>query len=731
MPRERILTDVSAFLEEVLRILSKSQDISAVYDLLFEVAKVRLNTASSCFWQYNAADGLLQATYLAGDHSPNNHIGFQLNVGSGPGNRLVSGVTRRVRAYPADELRQLTGNLEIIRGEVKTVYIAPMLQGTLLLGAFSFASNEMPVEESHLRYIEQCLSVVALAFTSQSNRKSEDKRLLQMRLLHQITEKALMSLNLDDLLASTARLLKDYFLYYNVYIFIYDQEKDTLDLRAMAGSFENEIPLPLTVSPSDGCVGYAYKTHETYYARDIREDPRYMPEIPDRIEALSELAVPIMQGTNVLGVLDVQADRPDSFDDFDLELMNTLANELASAIMRARDYEILKNYSQQLEVYQTQMEQDLRISEQILHMNIPSDFVSPNLDTSLHFRAHHSIGGDIVLLQLIGDYSYILVGDVSGHGISSALISTSTFSFLDNILAQVPTIEAMVQGLDEFWNHNFRELGYYATFFTARLHNATGSLEYLNCAHPRPLFIQRSSGTMFALDHSIPPIGLFDLDKEALVSRQWIKLSPGDKLVFYTDGILSEHPEQPVFTDQDLQLLISRFRHLPHAAFHQFVLWNLRKHRLGFRSADDEVFLSLSYTAHPTVSHYVENMDQTLQLIHKASRLGKAIGLPTPNLIRLTSILEETALALLARKRESAMAPRLFICVDFQSKKFNLTMHDANLFLAEEHFLDASGEILPLERQLPREALKLIKAKMPDVEIKKLDKGLMFVCPIS
>ncbi len=731
MPRERMATELSTFLDVVLRTLNKTQEIKAVFDLLFEVARVRLGAVSGCFWVYNAPDGYLQASYLVGNYSPNNYIGFQLDVSKDPGKKLVASVTRRVRSFPAEELRRYAGNADIIRNEAETVYVAPLLQGTLLLGAFSFVSNEPAVEDSSLRFIEKCLSIIALAYASVSNRQSEDKRLLQMRLLQQITEKALMSLNLDDLLASTARLLKDYFLYYNVYIFIYDQEKDRLDLRAVAGSIENEIPLPLAVNPDEGCVGYAYKSHRTYYARDIREDPWYLPEIPNRIEALSEVAVPIMQGDNVLGVLDVQADRPDSFDEFDLESLNTLANELASAIMRARDYEILKNYSQQLEAYQSQMEQDLRISEQILHMNIPSDFVSPNLDATLYFRAHNSIGGDIVLLKLQGDYSYIIVGDVSGHGISSALISTSSFSFLDNILAQTPTIESLVNGLNEFWNHNFRELGYYATFFTARLHNATGSLEYLNCAHTRPMFIQHSSGTMYALEHSIPPIGLFEMDKAAVVSRQWLKLSPGDKLIFYTDGILSEYPDQPVFTDQDLQLLISRFRHLPHSAFHQFVLWNLRKQRLGFRSADDEVFLSLSYTAHPTVSHFVENMDQTLQLIHKAGRLGKTIGLMTSTLLRLSSLLEETALALLARKRESALAPRLFICVDFQPKKFNLTMHDANLFLAEEHFLDASDEIPPLERQLPREALKLIKAKLPDVEIKKLDKGLMFVCPIT
>jgi hypothetical protein len=124
-------------------------------------------------------------------------------------------------------------------------------------------------------------------------------------------------------------------------------------------------------------------------------------------------------------------------------------------------------------------------------------------------------------------------------------------------------------------------------------------------------------------------------------------------------------------------------------------------------------------------------MDQTLQLIQKISHLGKVLFLPTSQLIKLTGILEETVLALLARKREAALPPRLFVSIDFQPKKFNLTMYDANLFLNEESFIEAANEIPPLERQLPREALKLVKSKLPEVEIKKLDKGLMFVCPLD
>jgi len=722
---------LNEFTRAVVEEATRGPSADGCLELLARVAAKHLGAYKTGFWRYLLSENSVECVHAWGPQEQGVKKGERLPIDSEVTSYILQGLSRKIRTLPAAVIRERFPRAPLLERQARTLYVAPLFLRNELLGAFTFECDREAVDEETLDAFKRYVDAVALGYGGIRRERGSTKRLLHMKLLHEITGKALMTLNLNELLESTVTLLKNYFFYYNVYIFLYDHEQDVLSLKAVAGEYKERIKLPMSLRSTQGCVGVAYRTKDIYYCRDTRTDPAYVPEFPDVQEALSEIAVPIVQGDNVLGVLDVQADRPESFDQFDLESMSALTNELASAITRARDYEILKNFSEQLRVYQQQMDQDLRISEQILNMNVPLDFVSPQVDTALHFRAHRSIGGDIVLLRAAGEYSYLLLGDVSGHGISSALISTSSFSFLSNLLAGAPTVEQLVQMLNDFWLANFKELGYYATFFIGRLHNATGSFEYINCAHPRAIFYQLSSGAATELDHGVPPIGFFELDAEAAIRQQWVKFAAGDKLVLYTDGFLREFPQPGRFTDEDVRTLVTRFGSLPHAIFHQFILWNARRMRHGVAPADDEVLLSLCYNAHPTIGHYLDNIDQTLSLIRKVGRMGMSLGVPGETLDQLNSILEETALALLARKKQAPVIPRLFVSVDFQPRKFNLTLLDANMFLKEENFAEFPQSIPPLEKQLPEGSLKLIKGRAPRVEIKRIEKGLLFSCPFE
>jgi len=722
---------LAEFTRAVVEEATRGPSPDGCLELLTRVGGKHLGAYKTGFWRYLLSENSVECTHVWGPQEQGVKRGERLPLDGDIANYVLQGLSQSILMLPARAFRERFPRARLLERQAKTLYVAPLFLRSELLGAFIFECDREAVPKETLDVFRRYVDAIALAYGGTRRDRGSTKRLLHMKLLHQMTEKALMTLDLSELLESTVSLLKNYFLYYNVYIFLYDPEQDVLSLEAMAGEYKDRIQLPMSLRSSQGCVGVAYRSRDIYYCRDTRTDPAYVPEFEELREALSEIAVPITQGDNVLGVLDVQAAEPESFDQFDLESMGTLANELASAITRARDYEILKNFSEQLRTYQEQVDQDLRISEQILNMNVPVDFVSPQIDTALHFRAHHSIGGDIVLLRGAGEYSYVLLGDVSGHGISSALISTSSFSFLSNLLAGAPTVEQLVQLFNDFWRANFKELGYYATFFIGRLHNTSGTFEYVNCAHPRCILYQLGSGSVTELNHGIPPIGLFELDAKAAVQQQWLKLAAGDKLVLYTDGFLCDYPHPGRFTDDDVRNLIARFGSLPHAIFHQFILWHARHKRRGVSSADDEVLLSLCYNAHPAVGHYHDNIDQTLSLIRKVGRLGMALGVPGESLDQLNTILEETALALLARRKQAPVVPRLFVSVDFQPRKLNLALLDANLFLKEENFADFPQAIPPLEKQLPEGSLKLIKSRSPQVEIKRIEKGLLFSCPFE
>ncbi len=721
-------TDLARFSSEVIKTTNASHSYKEAFASLFDVAKDNLSVFKMSFWRYSSGESAIVCDLTLGEVIDGVETGKAISLDSEIADFILSQLSQAIRVLSAREIRRKFPSETLAESRARTCYVVPLVLHSELLGALCFESDTDPYPEESLRKFEEYLGAVSLAYSAVKRETRGTKRLLQMRLLHQIAERALMRLDLKDILVSTVRLLKNYFLYYNAYIFIYRPEDDTLELQAVAGSYADKMKLPVQLSTSQGCIGRAFTTRNTYYCRDARTDPFYVQEVPGEVEALSELAVPIAQGNNVLGVLDVQANKPNAFDQFDIESMETLSSEIASSIIRAYDYEILKNYSKQLEVYQMQVEHDLRISEQILNMNLPQDYASPYVDTCLYFKAHHSIGGDVVLLRSAETYSYIVVGDVSGHGISSALISTSTYSYLSNALSKVPPVETLIRNFNNFWTENFKDVGYYATLFAGRLHNLTGNLEYINCAHPSPMVFQMSSGKVVCLEKALPPIGLFELDTDADIQRNWIKLGRNDKLLAYTDGLLREYPTPGKFKEEDLRVLFQQMGTYPHAIAHQFILWSIQNASRGISSADDEVLITFTYTASPAIGAYVETIEDTIALLHKVNVIGATMAVATDVLDDLVGILEETALALLARKKETPFRPRLFVQIDFLPKKFNLAILDANLFLKDEKMLETRETIPPLEDQLPSGTLKLIKNKLATVEIKKIEKGLLFVC---
>ncbi len=727
MKESELEAKLSAFTARVIRETNGSQSYAPAFNILYEVATDILSAKKMTFWKYSSSDSSFYCDYMQGTVKTGVKRGDKIGLDSPVAEFILGQISHRTKFILADDIRKLSPGADLVERETLSCYFLPLFFQTHLLGLFCFETTEKQINNERVGLMQEYVDAVALYYSALRREARGTKRLMQMRLLHQIAERALMRVDLKDILTTTAKLLKNYFLYYNVYIFLYRPDEEALELSAVAGAYADKLVLPPKISTSKGCIGEAFRTRTTYYCKDARTDPYYLPEIEGDIEAISELAVPIAQGNNILGVLDVQADAPNSFDQFDIESMETLASEIASAIIRAYDYKVLKNYSKQLEVYKQQMEHDLRISEQIISMNLPIDFSSPYVGAHLHFKAHRSIGGDIVFLKSAETYSYVIVGDVSGHGIGSALVSTSAYSFFINILNTDPPTETLVQSFNDFWLENFKDVGYYATIFVGRLHNLTGSFEYINCAHPSPLVYQVETGNLITLERNLPPIGLFDLDSDADIQRKWIKLKRDDKVFLYTDGLLKEYPPPSKLTDDDLRRYVIQLGIYPPPIAHQLLLKALGRATKGVAATDDEVLVTFAYTASPSIGGYIESIEDTISLLRKVNSIVSTVAIPAEVLDAVSGLLEETALALLARKKESKVTPRLFILIDFLPKKFIFTLLDANQFLRDENLLDTHTTIPQLEDQLPTGTLKLIKNRLKNIEIKKIDKGLLFV----
>jgi sigma-B regulation protein RsbU (phosphoserine phosphatase) len=167
-------------------------------------------------------------------------------------------------------------------------------------------------------------------------------RLEQLALLSQVATQVTNIFDLDELLVRVVGLIYQTFQFYSVSIFT--MEQDLLLLKAQAGpngSFAIEDAFapaePIKARLGDGIIGWVAEQNQELVIRDITREPRfrYSPEMPD---TQAEIALPLNADETLLGVLDVQLDYPEDFDESDLLVLRVLAAQVAMAIEDTRLY---------------------------------------------------------------------------------------------------------------------------------------------------------------------------------------------------------------------------------------------------------------------------------------------------------------------------------------------------------------------------------------------------------
>lgn len=185
------------------------------------------------------------------------------------------------------------------------------------------------------------------------------RRVTQLALLSDIGSKIVSELDLDQVLQRAVSLVQKSFGYHHVALFTLDPERGELVMRARAGEFARHFPPDHRLKLGQGMVGWVAQYGRRLLANDVRAEPHYVNLYPGVIPTMAELSVPIRVGPEIVGVFDVQSPRCDAFDENDVMVIETLADQIAAAIGNARLYEMAR---QEL-VERRRTEEALRESE--------------------------------------------------------------------------------------------------------------------------------------------------------------------------------------------------------------------------------------------------------------------------------------------------------------------------------------------------------------------------------
>lgn len=183
----------------------------------------------------------------------------------------------------------------------------------------------------------------------------------QLALVSEISSRVAALLQLDDLLQTVSDLTKAQFNLYHVHIYVFDKERQVLNLSAGAGdigrimvSHQHQIPYAHIHS----LVARAAREMQPVIVGDVSDSEDFLPNplLPD---THSEMAVPLLFAGQTVGVLDIQAEEIDRFGENDAYIFTLLANQIGVAIQNARTFGQLSQREADLRTA-TKLANDLR-----------------------------------------------------------------------------------------------------------------------------------------------------------------------------------------------------------------------------------------------------------------------------------------------------------------------------------------------------------------------------------
>ena len=142
------------------------------------------------------------------------------------------------------------------------------------------------------------------------------------------------TLELDELLANVAAIVRRVIPYDLFAILLFNEKRKDLRIRYAVGHRE-EVVRNLSLSLGEGIVGGAAESRQPILVADVTADHRYLGT-SDAVR--SELSVPMIARRRLVGVIDVQAIRADSFKVYDRTMLSLIAGRVAAAIDNAQLY---------------------------------------------------------------------------------------------------------------------------------------------------------------------------------------------------------------------------------------------------------------------------------------------------------------------------------------------------------------------------------------------------------
>ncbi len=309
-----------ALLEETSRLIAGSLDEAEILQRTVQTLVGRFHYAEAAICMLVEGDQL-EIKAISGTEHTGFDLGYRQRVGEG----IVGHVAQTAELY-------VTGDVEhdpyyfTVGHRSGSAAGVPLINDGDLYGVLYL---ESATREAFARTDVQMLRALVGHLVTAVNKarlyaRAQD-HLVVMTALHRISQIITSSLELERIFQTVVQLLKDTFGYTHISIYLLDG--DVLRLGAELGYPEKSAVLQIPVN--EGVMGRTVLTKQLQFVRDVSQDPAFMRAARD---VTSEICVPLLKNTNVLGVINVEAGRRNPLTERDVDVLTALAGPIAIAI---------------------------------------------------------------------------------------------------------------------------------------------------------------------------------------------------------------------------------------------------------------------------------------------------------------------------------------------------------------------------------------------------------------
>ncbi len=230
--------------------------------------------------------------------------------------------------------------IEAVLGEgIRSFMHIPIRLDGEVFGVFNVCFDALRAFDAREQRLFTALAQrAALAVQNAQHFAAEQRRAEQFRVINDVGRYLASILDVDQLLTAIVSDIQKALEYEVISISLIEGDEVVIKAFAPRALQELNVPALRAKIGHEGVIGWVAGTGMPLLVPDVSKEPRFI-FWPADMKTRSELAVPLVAKSGTIGVLNVESERLDAFDESDLKVMQALANQAAIAIENARLYE--------------------------------------------------------------------------------------------------------------------------------------------------------------------------------------------------------------------------------------------------------------------------------------------------------------------------------------------------------------------------------------------------------